>query len=521
MRTKTILVLLTLLLSLSLSDSIFSQPGFSPKIDSIINLCTNPTLSKLNRELSGDTATIIGGLPYTIVSRHNNHPDNLKASQFILERFQSYGLTARYMTYRSTGINVLATKTGTKYPNRQYIICAHYDDMPSGALAPGADDNASGTCAVMEAARLLAPFSFDYTIIFIAFDEEEQGLIGSHAYADTAFNRGDSIMGVLNLDMIAWDGNNDYAFSIYSNGISTAFSNYTKNVFNIYQPVIVPSVIVSNMSGSDHYYFWQRGYKAFCGIENTSDFNPYYHTINDNFSHVVMAYFLGATRASIAALMTFGWDYFLTITHIPITSAPAQTPVQLTAIISSPHPLAKGTNGPRVYYKVNNGSLNYVNYNYNNIDTFKFTIPGQTGGSSVSYYIAAQDTLGKFIATLPAGGKGVNPPGTIAPPTFYTYSVLVGIASNNEPVKYSLEQNYPNPFNPSTNISFSLVKSSEVKIVVSDMLGRDVIELVNGKYNTGSHTIKFEAKNLSSGIYYYTMFIDGSLFDSKKMILIK
>ena len=133
------------------------------------------------------------------------------------------------MDYRSTGRNVLATKTGTKYPNRQYIICAHYDDMPSGALAPGADDNGSGTCAVLEAARLLAPFSFDYTIIFVAFDEEEQGLIGSHAYADTAYNKGDSILGVFNYDMIAWDGNNDYAYSIYSNSNSVGFSNYTKN----------------------------------------------------------------------------------------------------------------------------------------------------------------------------------------------------------------------------------------------------------------------------------------------------
>ncbi|HRE11119.1 MAG TPA: M28 family peptidase, partial [Ignavibacteria bacterium] len=108
------------------------------------------------------------------------------------------------------GQNVLATKIGSKYPNQYYIICGHYDNMPSGSLAPGADDNASGTCAVMEAARLLAPFTFDYTLIFVAFDEEEQGLIGSHAYADSSYNRGDSIKGVLNFDMIAWDSNNDY-----------------------------------------------------------------------------------------------------------------------------------------------------------------------------------------------------------------------------------------------------------------------------------------------------------------------
>jgi Zn-dependent M28 family amino/carboxypeptidase len=114
------------------------------------------------------------------------------------------------MTFNATGKNAYAIKIGTKYPNQKFIICGHFDDMPSGALAPGADDNASGTSAVLEAARILAPLQLEYTVIFIAFDEEERGLIGSHAYADSSFNRGDSILFVFNYDMIAWDGNNDY-----------------------------------------------------------------------------------------------------------------------------------------------------------------------------------------------------------------------------------------------------------------------------------------------------------------------
>ncbi len=522
MKTKTTQYLLTLLVVFSFNEITFAQPGFSPKIDSIINLCTNPTLSKLNRELSGDTSTLISGIPYTILSRNSSSPHNPKAAQFILERFQSYGLQARYMEYRTNGTNVLAVKTGVKYPNRQYIICAHYDDMPSGALAPGADDNASGTCTVMEAARLLAPFNFDYTLIFIAFDEEEQGLIGSHAYADSAFNNGDSILGVLNLDMITWDGNNDYAFSLYSNSNSLTFSNYTKNVFKIYQPVVVPTVIVSNMTSSDHASFWGKGYVALCGIESFNDFNPYYHTIDDNFANVHMPYFLANTRASIAALMTFGLDYFMNIAHTPVTAAPAQTFVIITAVITSPHTISKSSNGPRVYYKVNGGAFNSIIYDYNNLDTFKFTIPGQTEGASVSYYIAAQDSLGNFTATLPSGGKGINPPGTVAPGLLFTYTVSpIGITSNTEPVKFELGQNYPNPFNPSTSISFSVIKSTDVKIVISDMLGREIIELAKGRYNAGTYNVKFEANSLSSGIYYYTMFIDGSPFDSKKMILIK
>jgi hypothetical protein len=519
---KNILISVTLLIILSfIPQTLLSQVGFSPIIDSVINLTTLQTLSKLDRELSGDTATIIGGVPYTILSRHANSVHNPKAAQFILERFQSYGLTARYMDYRATGTNVLATKTGTKYPNQQYIICGHYDDMPSGPLAPGADDNASGTCAVMEAARLLAPFSFDYTLIFIAFDEEELGLIGSHAYADSAYNRGDSILGVLNFDMLAWDGNNDNKINIFSNNNSVSFATIARYAFNVYRPILDISFVVSNMSGSDHYYFWQRGYKAFCGIELTSDFNPYYHTVNDNFSHVNMPYFLRFTQAAIAALMTFGWDFTINFAHTPLASSSETTPRVATVVITSPYRIKRLVYGPRLYYRVNSGSFNFVNFNYNNLDTFNFTIPGQSPGSVVDYYMAAQDSLANFVGTAPMGGKGLNPPGTVPPPTFFTYTILTGVASNNEPVKFSLEQNYPNPFNPGTNITFSLGGLSNVRIVVYDMLGRQVEELLNQKYSAGSYSVMFEGKNISSGIYYYSMFIDGQLFETKKMILIK
>ena len=515
---KLFILFFGILLPLNL---IFSQVGYSPRIDSVSNLVTLQILSKLNRELCGDTSTIIGGVPYTLLSRHANSVHNPKAAQFILERFQSFGLTARYMDYRSTGTNIIATKLGTKYPNQKYIICGHYDDMPSGSLAPGADDNASGTCAVMEAARLLAPLNFDYTLIFVAFDEEELGLIGSHAYADSSYNRGDSIKGVLNFDMIAWDGNNDYAMHLYTNNASNTFSTKAMNCFRVYQPVFQITYSVGNMSGSDHYYFWQRGYNAFCGIEYNNDFNPYYHTVNDNFAHVNMPYFLKFTQASIAALMTFGLDYFITFTHTPIVSSSDTGPKTASVVITSPYALRKFTHGPKLYYRVNGGSYTSLNYTYNNLDTFRFTIPGQTYGAVVDYYFAAQDSLGNFVGTLPQGGKGLNPPGSIAPSQLLQYTILTGIASNNTPAEFSLSQNYPNPFNPMTNIEFTLQKQSNVKITVSDVLGAEVTELVNLNLGEGKHKAVFDGRNYPSGIYFYTMFIDGERFDTKKMMLIK
>lgn len=520
MKTK---IILTILFTLFITSSSLSQIGFSPVIDTTITKSTLQTLGLVSRELSGDTSTTIGGLPYTIASRHKNNDGNNKSAQFIFERFQSYGLTAKCMVFSATGYNVIGTLIGSKYPNKYYVICAHFDDMPSSGLAPGADDNGSGTCAVIEAARLLAPFTFDYTVKFIAFDEEEQGLVGSHRYVDTAVANGDSIMGVINLDMISYDGNNDYLASLFCIASNQAFTNYVKNAINLYTPQLVPSVIIQNMSGSDHYYFQQNGYKALCGIESMDDFNPYYHTINDKYSNIVMPYFLNFTRGAIAALMTFAWDYFIDIIHTPITEGNGYTPVIATAVIKSPLTIAKIMNGPRLYYKLDSAaSFNYVNSHYNNQDTFKFMIPDQQPGHTVYYYIAAQDENSKMVGTLPFGGKGIMPPGSIPPDTLFSYSVIVGgITTNNKPAIYSLNQNYPNPFNPSTLISFSLAKQGITKLVVYDMIGREITVLMNDLLPAGEHLAKFDGGNMASGIYYYSLYTDGVLFATKKMILIK
>lgn len=512
------LSLLILLFSFLFNDS-FSQAGYSPKIDSIINLCTSPVLSKLIREFSGDTSAIIGGVPYTLLSRYSYSEHNPKAAQFIFEHIQSYGLQPKYMNYNTNGSNIFVKKTGTKYPNKQYIICAHYDDMPSGTLAPGADDNASGSCAVMESARLLANLNFDYTFVFILFDEEEQGLIGSKNYADSAYLRGDTILGVINLDMISWDGNNDYQINIRSNTASMPLAYGAINVFYLYQPVLIP-FIVMNVTSSDHASFWNRGYKAICGIQQRSETNQYYHTVNDKFQIISMPYYLSYTRSAMATLMTYGWDYLVDISHTPITNSQPLVPINATAVIKSPKQIAKGINGPRLYYKVNNGSFNFVNYNYYNIDTFKFTIPAQSSGVSVKYYIAMQDSLGNLVATKPSRGRGINPPGTTAPDSLINISITTGIASVNEPVKYSLEQNYPNPFNPITNIKFNIGSTKTVKLVVYDIIGKEIEVLINEKLNPGQYQATFDATKYSSGVYIYTL-TAGDFKETKRMILIK
>ncbi len=105
------------------------------------------------------------------------------------------------------------------------------------------------------------------------------------------------------------------------------------------------------------------------------------------------------------------------------------------------------------------------------------------------------------------------------------YIVTLGIATGveNDPVlpeKFELSQNYPNPFNPTTMINFQLSISSYVTLKVYDVLGREVATLVNEEKFPGTYEATFNASNLSSGIYFYTLRA-GNFIETKKMLLVK
>lgn len=427
--------LVIFVLVLVLPSLLKSQIIYYSKIDSIVNLVSTASISKFNRQLSGDTLVNIGGSPYHIISRKYDSPHNPKAAQYIFETFQSFGYTPYYQMNNATNINVIARKIGVKYPNQKYLITAHYDDYSTNSTdtVPGADDNASGVSAVLEAARLLAGINSDYTLEFIAFDEEEIGLYGSRAYADSAFARGDSILGVLNMDMISWDGNNDGKLNILLNTASNSIAEEFIKATQIYN-INLTSVKGYNSGGSDHYYFWQRGYKAITLIELSSDFNPYYHTRQDTYDKFNLTYFTNITKAAIATFLSWALDYKYAIYHTPIKSGLDTAPKIATAEIYFPIPLGTGANAPRLYYKINNGTYNFVNAFEVVGKTYKFLIPGQPPGTRVSYYIAAQDSAGNIIATLPEGGAGVNPPGTIPPPNTFFYNIWTGLTANSTTV---------------------------------------------------------------------------------------
>ena len=99
------------------------------------------------------------------------------------------------------------------------------------------------------------------------------------------------------------------------------------------------------------------------------------------------------------------------------------------------------------------------------------------------------------------------------------YSNIVEV-DVTQPIEYSLSQNYPNPFNPSTTISYSISKDGLVTLKVYDILGKEVVTLINEVQSAGTMNITFDASELSSGVYYYQL-VSGEFTSTKKLILMK
>jgi photosystem II stability/assembly factor-like uncharacterized protein len=205
--------------------------------------------------------------------------------------------------------SVVATIDGTSHPGRQVLLTAHYDAMSEDPyiLAPGADDNGSGTVSLLAAASILKDHRFVNTIKFVSFAAEEVGLDGSATYAQEAYDRGDTILGVLNFDMIAYDGNGDGVIHMYCDTAleNQALADMLIEVISDYGLNLSPMKF-NQHTGGDQTSFWDYGFPAVMVIEDyTSDFNPHYHTTGDRVSAFDTAYFVEFTKAAVAGIATF------------------------------------------------------------------------------------------------------------------------------------------------------------------------------------------------------------------------
>jgi hypothetical protein len=228
----------------------------------------------------------------------------IAAAEYIYNQFENMGLAVRYCPWSYGGYNsnnVEATLNGTDGTSDEiYIICAHYDTVSAG---PGADDDTSGTAAVLIAASIMSQYQFNHTIKFVAFSGEEQGMLGSEVYASEAAAQGWNIVGVLNCDMISYaittnDGNN---LIVFEDTASDWLYTYTAAINNEYNEYIQLTLEYGGDTwGSDHWYFWQNGYAALFYFEYTE--TPYYHTAQDTMAHINATYAVKNMRLIFATL---------------------------------------------------------------------------------------------------------------------------------------------------------------------------------------------------------------------------
>ncbi|MHC5113174.1 MAG: M28 family metallopeptidase [Planctomycetota bacterium] len=224
-------------------------------------------------------------------------PQHDLARDNIVDTFESFGLDVTLEPFDYAGTeyyNVVAVKPGTFMPNHQFIIGAHFDS----ANNPGADDNGSGTAGVMEIARVLAPLDFAYTIVFIAFDREEQGLHGSDAYATAHAN--DDIWGMVSLDMIAYN-TGAYSVDLHGRTASNPVKEALADAVYAYGDGL-DSAMLGPIDASDHAPFEWQGFPACLIIEDWG--NPYYHT---DYDHVDMPDYLDYEYAVSVCRSVAGW----------------------------------------------------------------------------------------------------------------------------------------------------------------------------------------------------------------------
>lgn len=142
-------------------------------------------------------------------SKNISKPGNRKAAEFLFNTYQSFGYEPEYQWFDPSPraaldgktANVVATLRGTVNPELVYVVSSHYDSVEAG---PGADDDSSGTAALLEAARVLANHPMPATIVFASFTGEEGGLLGSREFVRRAIASKMHVVGALNNDMVGW-----------------------------------------------------------------------------------------------------------------------------------------------------------------------------------------------------------------------------------------------------------------------------------------------------------------------------
>lgn len=232
------------------------------------------------------------------------------------------------------GKNIIGTQPGTSAPKEVIINDAHYDSVD---IAPGADDNGSGTVGVWEAIYILSKYPAKKSIRYIAFDLEESGLLGSKRYVNYGIPTGDQIKAVFNYEMIGFYSNqpntqtlptgfpqlfpaasaavaaDQYRGNFISNvgnNSSQSLEQTFSNAAQLYVPELkvitldVPGngAIAPDLRRSDHAPFWDKDYQALQLTDGANFRNANYHMTTDTVGSLNFTFMSQVVKATIAAM---------------------------------------------------------------------------------------------------------------------------------------------------------------------------------------------------------------------------
>jgi len=334
----------------------------------------------------------------------------------IIARLQSMGYSPQIVQWSAQhGDNIRVDIPGATKPTEWVVIGAHYDSINgqgSSFAAPGADDNGSGSSAVLEIARVLKTGGpFERSIRLMWFAGEEYGLLGSNAAASTSASTGENIVGMLNTDMNAYRAPGDTRdVDFATNSTSSALTAFCNAMGQQYVSGWLSTFGVLTAGTSDHASYTSYGYASVFPFEDLTQYYPNIHTASDSYPQSTTDFDLSLmlTRGVIATGATLADPVDMTITHtkLPDTTnatGPYVVSAQVVSLISST------VTSVELHYWAGNQSPTVVPMTFNGGSSWSAAIPSQGSPVTISYFILATDSYA-YPETLPSGADtGAEP----------------------------------------------------------------------------------------------------------------
>ncbi len=298
-------------------EAVEGASAANPLVQGMLDQVSQAALAQSVAQLSGEQPVTISGVEHLLTSRFTFSEAMIQlATQYAYETLGSYGLKTSFDAYQfQPGVqrrNVIAEQTGLTEPGKVVLLTAHLDSLSNipWTLAPGADDNATGSAAVLQVAQILSQYDFGCTLRYALFTGEEQGLIGSNDYAADVRARGENLRGVINLDMLGYNSTGTTAtFEIHTRPGDTgdlAIASLISDTLQAYSLDLIPVLLPDGQRSSDHASFWTQGYPAVMSIEDWTDHTPNYHRTTDQLETLNLPYYTEMVKAAVASFAHMG-----------------------------------------------------------------------------------------------------------------------------------------------------------------------------------------------------------------------